>query len=104
MKYSIFIVFLSIGISHGLFGSWGQIVGNLTNSITDQLAQTAENVWNDVTRHVEKVIGDLMKAPEGINYAANIFWDSLFSRTFDVMIKGKIDLQLTTNDTMRFFR
>jgi hypothetical protein len=113
MKYSLFVVFLLVGISHGLFGPVGQIVGNIGNvgnvgnvgNIGDTIqsgingaGQTAGNLLNDVKDQVEKVIYEIINAANGIQFAANFLWDNVFSPALDMMLQGKLYLESNIKD------
>jgi len=111
MKCSLFIVFLFIGISQGFFGSIGQAinnVGNTVNQVTNEVGNTANqlanqtgNIANQVTgevgqavdnvkTHVENVVGQILNIANGIQFAARFLWDSVFSPAFDMMIQGRV--------------
>ncbi len=93
MKYSLFVVFLLIGISHAFLGPVGQAVGNLGNTIQsgiNQGSQAAENALNDVKGQVEKAVEQLLNAANGIQFAANFLWDNVFNPALDMMLEGKI--------------
>jgi predicted PurR-regulated permease PerM len=104
MKFSLFILFLLIGISHGFFGNIGQAITDLGNNVNqgvneagnqvqngiDQAGQEAENALNNVEKELEKFVSILLDVASGIQFAANFLWDSIFSPAFDMIIDGKI--------------
>lgn len=96
MRYTLFIVFLLIGVSHGFFRPISQIVNNVGNTVqttANQLGQTAESFWKDVTNHIGTVIGRLVNTVQEIQRAAEFLWDNVFSPAFDKMIQGKNHLE-----------
>lgn len=102
MKYSIIIVFLCIGISHGFFGNIGQGIGNIGKEIetginevgnkVDEATNEVENIANEVKETVEEVVTRILNIANGIQFAANFLWENVFSPTFDMIIAGKIYL------------
>jgi predicted PurR-regulated permease PerM len=107
MKYSLFVVFLFIGVSHGFFGSIGQAINNAGNTINqgvnevgnavNQVANETSNIATQVTNEidnaktqVENVVGQILNIANGIQFAARFLWDSVFSPAFDMMIQGRI--------------
>jgi F0F1-type ATP synthase membrane subunit b/b' len=110
MKYSLFIVFLFIGISQGFLGSINQAINNAGNNIqsgineatnqvdnavqgaTNEVGAAVENAVNEAEKEVEHVIGQLLDLANGIKFAANFLWDTVFSPAFDMIIQGIIHL------------
>ena len=104
MKYSLFIVFLLIGVSHGFFGNIGQSISNIGNTVegatneagkvveeaTNEAGKVVEGAVTDIKEQVENVVSQLLSIANGIQFAANFLWDSVFSPAFDMMIQGKI--------------
>jgi len=99
---SLFFILLLVGTAHGLFGPLGQLitnVGDKLQSVTNQLGQTASNLWNGATGQVTNVIGNvvdsagnvygqLVSTANGIQFASNFLWDNVFGPAFDMMVEG----------------
>jgi phage-related protein len=93
MKYSLFIVFFLIGVSHGFFGNIGQTINNIGNTIdgaTNEVGGIVDGAITDVKEQVENFVSQLSSIANGLQFAANFLWDSLFSPAFDMTIQGKI--------------
>ncbi|CAF0885127.1 unnamed protein product [Rotaria sp. Silwood1] len=91
MQSTLFIIFLLIGISHGVFGPISQIVNNVGDtfqSTANQIGQTIENSWNNITRHIENAISQLVNTANGIEVTADFLWEQVFNPAFDMMIQG----------------
>ena len=123
MKYSLVIVFLLIGVSHSFFGPIGQAINNAGNSVnsvtnnvgnsinsatnnisnsvhagTHHIAQSIDNILNKLRDYVDSFIRELLNSANQLQSAANSLWDNVFSPVFDLLTKGKINLQLIPND------
>ena len=99
MLHSLVIIFLLVGVSHGFLGPIDQLVGNIGDkfqSITNQIGQTASNLWNGVTGNIANntgtVYNQLVDTNNEVQFAFNFLWDSVFSPTYDMMIEGKLML------------
>lgn len=76
-------------------------IGNAIQSVTNQIGQTATNLWNGATNHVNNVIGNvvdsagniygqLVETANGIQFAANFLWDNVFGPAHEMLIEGKL--------------
>jgi len=99
---SLFLILLLVGTAHGLLGPIGQFIGNVGDKlqlVTNQIGQTASNLWNGATNQVNNVIGNivdsagnihgqLVSTANGVQFAANFLWDNVFGPAYDMMIEG----------------
>lgn len=99
---SLFLILLLVGTAHGLFGTLGQLVSNVGDklqSVTNLIGQSASNLWNGATGHVNNVIGNvvdsagnvygqLVSTANGVQFASNFLWDNVFGPAFDMMVEG----------------
>ncbi|CAF2410625.1 unnamed protein product [Rotaria sp. Silwood2] len=91
MRYTLFIIFLLSGISHGFFGPLSQVVNNVGNTVqstANQIGQTVENSWNNITRHIENAIDQLVNNANQIEVTASFLWEQVFNPAFDMMTQG----------------
>ena len=107
---SLFLILLLVGSAHGLFGSLGQLVNNVggaLQTVTNQIGQTATNLWNGATGQVSNVIGNvvdsagnvygqLVSTANGIQFAANFLWDNVFGPAHSLLIEGMMRFPLLT--------
>ena len=103
---SLFLVLLLVGGAHGLFGPLGQLVnsfGDKLQAVTNQIGQTATNLWNGATGQIGTVVGNvvdsagnvygqLISTANGIQFAANFLWDNVFGPAYDLMVEGMTNL------------
>jgi hypothetical protein len=100
MKSSLFIVFLCIGLSHGFLG--GQGIGNIgqitgeVDKIIDTGVDEAGKVIDGATGEVEKVVGQILDIANGVQFAANFLWDSVFNPIIDMIFQGKISFSMNS--------
>ena len=82
MKYSLFALFLVIGIAHGFLGPIGQVidnVGGIGGQIPDKIKEEIDNAKTGIE-----------SITNGIQFAAKFLWDVVFSPAFDLLIQGKV--------------
>ncbi|CAF3231242.1 unnamed protein product [Rotaria socialis] len=105
MRSTLFIIILLIGISHGFLGSINQVlsqVGNSAHSATNQIGQILGHSWNNITAHMENVIGKLVNSINELRVAAEVLWERLFSPAFEMMLKGGQVIVNEQLNTMRY--
>lgn len=100
MKYSFFIAFLLVGLCHGFFGSIGQAINNAgntgsqivdaANNATNGVSQIVEGAVTDGKHQLENVVGQILNIANGIQFAAQFLWTSVFSPAFDMTIEGRV--------------
>ncbi|CAF1178074.1 unnamed protein product [Rotaria sordida] len=82
MQYTLFIIFLLIGISYGFYRPSSQVVGNS---------------WSNGRDDVENVISQLVNTVNELEATANSLWEDIFNPAFDTMIQNG---QLLPNDQL----
>ena len=105
---SLLLILVLIGTTHGLLGTIGNLVGSVNDklqSVTNQVGQTASNLWNGATNQVGNVVGNVVgtatnihgqviSTVNGIQFASNFLWDNVFGPAYDMMIEGEFLLSI----------
>lgn len=101
---SLFLILLLVGSAHGFLRPIGNLLGNIGNtiqSVTNQIGQTAVNLWNGATNQVNSVIGNvvdsagniygqLVSTVNGVQFVSNFLWDNVFGPAYDMLVEGRI--------------
>lgn len=90
MKYSIFIAFLLVGICQAFLSNIGNTIGQVGGGVVDQVGSGVNGVIDSGKGQVDNLVGQVLNIANGIQFAAQFLWESLFSTAIDLFLAGKI--------------
>lgn len=100
MKYSIFITFLLVGCCQAFFGNIGGTIGQIGGSVggvvdqigsgVDQVGSGVDEIIDTGKNEVDNLVGQVLNIANGIQFAAQFLWDSVFSSAIDLLVSGTI--------------
>ena len=100
MKYSVFITFLLVGCCQAFFGNIGGTVGQIgsgVGGVVDQVGSGVDQIGSGVgeiidtgKNEVGNLVGQVLNIANGIQFAAQFLWESIFSPAIDLLLSGRI--------------